>query len=107
MLTLHKFVLWTNVNVYTLHKVRADATGSSATYNDENTSSYADADPIPYIDSYGNYYANWTPELYQKYGLPQEYYPSAIQSPKKLFRRQGAYNMMTNMLGEEAGVSII
>ena len=59
---------------------------------------------MPYIDSYGNYYANWTPDLYQKYGLPQDYYHSAVYDQKKPIRRQGAYEMMTNMLGEEAGV---
>ena len=59
---------------------------------------------MPYIDSYGNYYANWTPELYQKYGLPQDYYQPALHDSKKNFRRQGAYDMMTNMFGEEAGV---
>ena len=61
-------------------------------------------EPVPYVDSYGNYYANWTPELYQKYGLPQDYYQPALHDSKKNFRRQGAYDMMTNMFGEEAGV---
>ena len=59
---------------------------------------------MPYIDSYGNYYANWSPELYQKYGLPQEYYQPALHDSKKSVRRQGPYDMMTNMFGEEAGV---
>ena len=87
-----------------LHKVSADEHDSSATYTEENSSAYVDADPIPIIDSYGNYYAHWTPELYQKYGLPQEYYQSTVHSPRKPVRRQGIYDMMTNTLGEEAGV---
>ena len=62
---------------------------------------------MPYIDSYGNYYANWTPDLYQKYGLPQDYYHSSLHDHKKNVRRQGAYEAMTNMLGEDAAVMIL
>ena len=85
------------------NQVNAGEDESSVNHLEEKNSYFVD-EPVPYIDSYGNYYANWSPELYQKYGLPQEYYQPALHDSKKSVRRQGPYDMMTNMFGEEAGV---
>ena len=69
----------------------------------EETSKAEDASAANvYADSYANWYAQWTPELYQKYGLPQNYYQSGSKHP---LRKQGVADLMAEMLGTDAAVS--
>ena len=66
-------------------KINGDNDASSESNNDENTDKNVcgQNEAVPYSNSYANYYAQWTPELYQQYGLPQDYYQHHNQRPKK------------------------
>ena len=59
-----------------MFKINADDHEASheTTNAEDESSEYAYADA--YAGSYDNDYAQWTPELYQKHGLPQNYYQS-------------------------------
>ena len=94
--------------IYNSIQITADESEVASERNgveDEGSSSYASNEAVQYTDSYANYYATqWTPELYKQYGLPQDYFASQ-HAQRKPLRKQGFAQSMTDMLGEEAGVS--
>ena len=74
-----------------LQKINADdETAADANrVDDESSNLYVPPSTVAHhTDSYANYYANWTPELYQQYGLPQEYYQTYNKKP---LRKQDSF----------------
>ena len=88
-------------------KINGDKDASSESNNDENADKnvYGQNEAVPYTDSYANYYAQWTPELGQKYGLPQDYYQHHNKRPlKKQDTIAGISALMSDMAGADAAV---
>ena len=92
-----------------LKKINADEDAASNTniVEDVNSNAYDPNAAITYTDSYADYYAHWTPEMYQKYGLPQDYFQQFNRKPLKPLRKQDVFSQMSNLLGPDPGEAAV
>ena len=83
-----------------IYKIKSSQTKN---WDKGNAITHVQNQETPYTDSYADY-VQWTPELYEKYGLPQNYNQPDL--PRKPLRKQDISSVMQDMFGTEAAVRI-